>query len=94
VVVFVEAYYDIVGGFCEGAVYGALTIQWTRIDVQALKLVPLGLEDMGMWDPKEEFWAEEDESIEDCIQKCAVPFFLPLFFRLHYFQFCLTISTH
>jgi len=40
-------------------------IQSTRIDVKALDLVPLGLEDMGMWDPKEEYWGEEDEPIEE-----------------------------
>jgi hypothetical protein len=40
-------------------------IQSIRIDVKALDLVPLGLEDMGMWDPKEEYWGEEGEPIED-----------------------------
>ena len=40
-------------------------VQSTRIDVKALDLVPLGLEDMGMWDPKEEYWGEEDESIDE-----------------------------
>jgi hypothetical protein len=40
-------------------------IQSTRIDVEALGLVPLGLEDMGMWDPKEEYWGEEDEPIDE-----------------------------
>ena len=35
-------------------------IQSTRIDVKALGLVPLGLEDMGMWDPNEEYWGEDD----------------------------------
>ncbi len=40
-------------------------IQSTRIDVKALNLVPLGLEEMGMWDPKEEYWGEEDEPIEE-----------------------------
>jgi hypothetical protein len=40
-------------------------IQSTRIDVQALGLVPLGLEEMGMWDPKEEKWGEEGEPIEE-----------------------------
>ncbi|MBN1817850.1 MAG: hypothetical protein JW828_10850 [Sedimentisphaerales bacterium] len=39
-------------------------IQSTRIDVKALDLVPLGLAEMGMWDPKEEYWGEEDEPIE------------------------------
>jgi len=36
-------------------------IQSTRIEATDLDLVPLGLEDMGMWDPKEEYWGEEDE---------------------------------
>ena len=40
-------------------------IQSTRIDVKALHLVPLGLEDMGMWDPEEEYWGEEGEPIEE-----------------------------
>ena len=33
--------------------------------MEALDLVPLGLEDMGMWDPKEEYWGEEGEPIEE-----------------------------
>jgi len=40
-------------------------IQSTRINVKALDLVPLGLAGMGMWDPKEEYWGEEDEPIEE-----------------------------
>lgn len=40
-------------------------IQSTRIDVKSLNLVPLGLEDMGLWDPKEEYWGEEGEPIEE-----------------------------
>ncbi|MFH1314753.1 MAG: tetratricopeptide repeat protein, partial [Candidatus Eisenbacteria bacterium] len=40
-------------------------IQSTRIDVKALGLVPLGLEDMGMWYPQQEYWGEEDEPIEE-----------------------------
>jgi tetratricopeptide (TPR) repeat protein len=40
-------------------------IQSTRIDVEALDLVPLRLEDMGVWDPKEEYWGEEGEPIEE-----------------------------
>ena len=40
-------------------------IQATRIDVKALDLAPLGLAEMGMWDPKEEYWGEEGEPIED-----------------------------
>ncbi len=40
-------------------------IQSTRIDAGALDLVPLGLEGMGMWDPEEEYWGEDDEPIEE-----------------------------
>jgi len=40
-------------------------LQSTRLDVAALDLVPLGLEDMGMWDPKEHYWGEEDGPIEE-----------------------------
>ena len=36
-------------------------IESTRIDATALALKPLELEDMGMWDPKEHYWGEEDE---------------------------------
>ncbi len=44
-------------------------IQSTRIDVKVLDLVPLVLEDMGMWDPKDEYWGEDDEPID----KWALP---------------------
>jgi hypothetical protein len=40
-------------------------IQSTRIDVESLGLVPLELQEMGMWDPEEEYWGEEDEPIEE-----------------------------
>jgi hypothetical protein len=40
-------------------------IESTRLDVATLGLVPLQLEDMGMWDPKEHYWGEEDEPIEE-----------------------------
>jgi tetratricopeptide (TPR) repeat protein len=33
--------------------------------VKAIDLVPLGLADMGLWNPKEEYWGEEDEPIEE-----------------------------
>ena len=40
-------------------------IESTRIDAAALGLVPLRLEDMGRWDPKEHYWGEKDEPIEE-----------------------------
>lgn len=40
-------------------------IQSVGIDVEILDLVPLGFEDMGMWDPKEHYWGEEDEPTEE-----------------------------
>ncbi len=40
-------------------------IQSTWIDAKALDLMPLGLADMGMWDPEEHYWGEEGEPIEE-----------------------------
>jgi tetratricopeptide (TPR) repeat protein len=48
-----------------GHPYFSGEIQSIRIDVKALDLAPLGLAEMGMWDPKEEYWGEEDEPIEE-----------------------------
>jgi tetratricopeptide (TPR) repeat protein len=39
-------------------------IQTTRLDVAELNLIPLGLEDKGIWDPETHYWGEEDEPIE------------------------------
>ena len=36
----------------------------SRLDVAALGLVPLRLEDHGMWDPTQEYWGEEGEPID------------------------------
>jgi hypothetical protein len=35
-----------------------------RLDIPALGLMPLRLDEMGMWDPKEHYWGEPDEPIE------------------------------
>jgi hypothetical protein len=40
-------------------------IESTRLDVAALDLVPLKLEDQGTWTPDEHYWGEEDEPIEE-----------------------------
>jgi hypothetical protein len=54
----------------EGARHIAAYRKWlnldpsTRIDMQALDLVPLDLADLGMWDPKGHYWGEPDEPIE------------------------------
>ena len=40
-------------------------IEPTRLDVTALGLVPLKLEDQGLWTPNEHYWGEEDEPIEE-----------------------------
>ncbi len=40
-------------------------IESTRVDIVALDLVPLRLEKFGMWDPKEHYWGEENEPIEE-----------------------------
>jgi tetratricopeptide (TPR) repeat protein len=47
-----------------GHSYLAGEIESTRLDVDALGLVPLRLEDMGEWDPRDEYWGEEDDAIE------------------------------
>jgi hypothetical protein len=38
-------------------------IKSTRLDAAALGLVPLRLEEKGVWDPRDEFWGEEGEPI-------------------------------
>jgi hypothetical protein len=40
-------------------------IESTRIDAAELGLVPLRLKDMGIWDPKEHYWGEKDDPIEE-----------------------------
>jgi hypothetical protein len=40
-------------------------IEGVRLEVAALGLVPLRLEDYGMWDPDEEYWGEEDDPLEE-----------------------------
>ena len=40
-------------------------IESIRLDVAVLGLVPLTLEDRAIWDPKEHYWDEDDEPIED-----------------------------
>jgi len=40
-------------------------IESVRLDVTALGLTPLRLEDRGMWDPAGHYWGEEGEPIED-----------------------------
>jgi hypothetical protein len=37
----------------------------TRLDVATLGLVPLRLEQRGTWDPKEEYWVDEGEVLDD-----------------------------
>ena len=37
----------------------------TRIDVAALGLTPLALNELGAWDPAEAYWGEGDEPIDD-----------------------------
>jgi hypothetical protein len=44
--------------------YLSVEILSTRLDVAALGLVPLRIEDRGVWDPRVEYWGEEGEPIE------------------------------
>ncbi|MBK7862492.1 MAG: hypothetical protein IPJ65_28570 [Archangiaceae bacterium] len=41
------------------------TVSKLRIDAAALGLTPLALRDEGEWDPKEQYWGEEGEPIEE-----------------------------
>ena len=45
-----------------GNPYISGTIESKRLDVKALRLVPLGLEACGRWDPAEEYWADSGEN--------------------------------
>ena len=47
-----------------GAAYLSGLIESTRIDANALGLVPLKLEEEGNWDPAEEYWGEEGEPVD------------------------------
>lgn len=40
-------------------------IESSRLDVEALGLVPLRLEDQGFWTPEEHFWGNDDQPIEE-----------------------------
>ena len=40
-------------------------IQSARLDVPALDLVPLKLKDEGIWDPREQYWGEPDEPLDE-----------------------------
>ncbi len=40
-------------------------IESSHLDVNALGLVPLQLEDQGLWTPEEHYWGEDDEPIEE-----------------------------
>jgi hypothetical protein len=48
-----------------GNPYLSGVIETTRLDVKTLGLVPLGLEDVGVWSPAEHYWGEEGDPIED-----------------------------
>ena len=47
-----------------GKLYLSGVIESTRLDARALRLVPLRLEERGLWNPAEH-WGEEGELIED-----------------------------
>ncbi len=48
-----------------GHPYLAADITGARFDLAALDLAPLKLKDEGVWDPKDEYWGEEDEPLDD-----------------------------
>jgi hypothetical protein len=47
-----------------GHPYVSGEIKTSRLDIPALELVPLKLEERGLWDPKEHYWGEPDEPME------------------------------
>src|SRR6185312_9724922 len=51
-----------------GNPYLSGVIESTRLEAAALGLVPLRLEERGLWNPAEHYWGEDDESIEDWAQ--------------------------
>jgi hypothetical protein len=48
-----------------GNPYLSGAIESTRLDARALGLVPLRLEERGLWNPAEHYWGEEGEPIEE-----------------------------
>jgi hypothetical protein len=48
-----------------GNPYLSGVIESTRLDAKALGLVPLGLQQVGIWSPAEHYWGEEGERIDD-----------------------------
>jgi hypothetical protein len=40
-------------------------IESTELNVAALDIVPLRLEEFGIWDPKEHYWGEKDEPMDE-----------------------------
>jgi hypothetical protein len=49
----------------DGNPYLSGEIERTRLDIAALGLVPLQLEQQGTWDPTKHYWGEEGEAIEE-----------------------------
>jgi hypothetical protein len=48
-----------------GRPYLSGAVDSTRVDAKALGLVPLRLEEQGLWKPAEHYWGEEGEPIEE-----------------------------
>src|SRR5207302_7384127 len=48
-----------------GHLYLSGKIESTRLAASELGLVPLGLEDLGMWDPDEHYWGEPGDPIDE-----------------------------
>jgi len=49
----------------KGHPYLSGEIKTWRLDIDALALTPLKLEEKGIWDPKDHYWGEPDEEIEE-----------------------------
>lgn len=51
----------------------------SRLNVELLDLVPLEIQDWGMWDPKDEYWGEADDPIEEWAQPIIAAGARPMF---------------
>jgi hypothetical protein len=51
-----------------GNPYLSGVVESTRVDAPALGLVPLALQERGMWDPAEEYWGEPGDPVEDWVK--------------------------
>ncbi len=62
-----------------GNLYLSGDIVRTRLDITALELEPLRLEDVGSWNPEEQYWGEEGEPLDEWAKPIVVHGYRPAF---------------